>query len=203
MGAGISGFGRAVKRLALCTALWLALAASASGQLAAVIAPSGSYEPGLGRPDAPFVPTPMKVVEGMLRAAGVGASDVVYDLGSGDGRVVIMAARKFKSRAVGIEIDPKLARRSAERITALSLEKRASIRCEDMFTARLGDATVVALYQFAQINERLRPRLEAQLRPGTRVVTHDFEMPGWTPRAVRDILSENKLPHKVYLYVRP
>lgn len=146
--------------------------------------------------------TPMRVVREMLRAANVGSADTVYDLGSGDGRIVVMAAQKFKSRAVGVEIDEKLVRNSTALIQSLRLDDRARIVQSDMLLIPLHDATVVTLYQFAEMNERLRPILEKQLQKGSRVVAHDFEIPGWVPSTTRTVLSENGLPHRLYVYVR-
>lgn len=152
---------------------------------------------------APYVPTPHEVVEKMLELAQVGASDVVYDLGSGDGRIVIMAAQKFGARAVGVELNPELFKQSSERIAELGLEKRAKILHENMFDVSVRPATVVTLYLLTVVNERLRPMLEKQLRPGTRVVSHDFKVPGWEPQKVVEVTSNNGLTSTVYLYVRP
>jgi SAM-dependent methyltransferase len=152
---------------------------------------------------APFVPTPMPVVEEMLKLAEVEKYDRVYDLGSGDGRIVIMAAQKFGAEAVGVELDDKLFQESAARIVELGLEKRARILHENMYAVSLRPATVVTLYLLTSVNERLKPILERDLRPGARVVTHDFKIPGWEPKATREVISENGISHTVYLYVRP
>jgi SAM-dependent methyltransferase len=152
---------------------------------------------------APFVPTPMPVVEEMLKLAEVDKRDRVYDLGSGDGRIVIMAAQKFGAEAVGVELDDKLFQESAARIVELGLEKRARILHENMYSVSLRPATVVTLYLLTSVNERLKPILERDLRPGARVVSHDFQIPGWEPKATREVISENGISHTVYLYVRP
>jgi hypothetical protein len=153
---------------------------------------------------APYVPTPLPVVERMLKVAGVGPTDVVYDLGSGDGRIVIMAAQEFGARGVGIEINPQLCRASSERIAKLGLEGRARILNEDMFKINVRPATVVTLYLKTAMNEELRPILERDLRPGTRVVTQEFQVPGWTPQKVVEMKSpEDGLTYTLYLYVRP
>lgn len=152
---------------------------------------------------APFVPTPMPVVEEMLKLAEVDKHDRVYDLGSGDGRIVIMAAQKFGAEAVGVELDDKLFQESAARIVELGLEKRARILHENMYSVSLRPATVVTLYLLTSVNERLKPILERDLRPGARVVTHDFRIPGWEPKATREVISDNGISHTVYLYVRP
>jgi SAM-dependent methyltransferase len=152
---------------------------------------------------APFVPTPMPVVEEMLKLAEVDKHDRVYDLGSGDGRIVIMAAQKFGAEAVGVELDDRLFKESAARIVELGLERRARILHENMYAVSLRPATVVTLYLLTSVNERLKPLLERDLRPGARVVTHDFKIPGWEPKATREVISENGISHTVYLYVRP
>ncbi len=154
-------------------------------------------------PIAPFVPTPMDIVEKMLALARVDRYDRVYDLGSGDGRIVIMAAQKFGAEAVGVEIDAELFKQSSARIVELNLEKRAKILHEDMFNVSLRRATVVTLYLLTSVNERLRPQLEKELRPGTRVVAHDYQVTGWEPDQVVELTSKNGLSHKLFLYIRP
>jgi precorrin-6B methylase 2 len=151
---------------------------------------------------APYVPTPQDIVEKMLDVAGVTADDVVYDMGSGDGRIVITAAQKYGARAVGIELQPKLYEESRDRIKALGLEDRAQIIHEDMFMVNVRKATVVTLYLLTTVNAMLRPILEKQLRPGARIVTHDFQVPGWDPEKVVEVQSKNGVPSKIYLYVR-
>ncbi len=152
---------------------------------------------------APYVPSPPEVVEKMLELAKVDKSDVVYDLGSGDGRIVIMAAQKFGARSVGIELDPKLYEESSKKISELGLSSRAKILYENFFEVNLRPASVVTLYLLTIVNERLRPKLEKELRPGTRVVSHDFEVRGWTPDKVEKVTSNNGIEHTVYLYIRP
>jgi len=151
----------------------------------------------------PFVPTPLDVVQRMLEIAKVGPDDLVYDLGSGDGRIVIMAAQKFGARAVGVELDPDLFKQSSERVKELGLEEKVTILHENMFRVNVRRATVVTLYLLTSVNERLRPQLEKQLRSGARVVSHDFRMPGWEPEKNEEVISKNGVSHKVFLYVRP
>lgn len=150
----------------------------------------------------PYVPTPSDVVEKMLELAQVTRDDRVYDLGSGDGRIVIMAAEKFGARAVGIELDARLVEESSKRIAELGLEKQAKIIQGNLFESDVRPATVVAIYLMTRVNERLRPQLEKQLRPGSRVVSHDFQIPGWKPDQVLNMMSKNSVPHTIYLYVR-
>ncbi len=152
---------------------------------------------------APYVPTPPEIVGKMLELAQVDTHDHVYDLGSGDGRIVIMAAQKFGAQAVGIELNEKLFEESSKRIADLGLEKRAKIIHANMFESYIRPATVVTLYLLTSVNERLRPVLEKQLRPGTRIVSHDFQVPGWKPEKVVKAQSENGISHTLYLYVRP
>ena len=151
----------------------------------------------------PYVPTPQDIVEKMLELAKVTPDDVVYDLGSGDGRIVVTAAQKYGAHAVGVEINPDLYRQSSDRIKELGLDDKAHIICEDMFDVSVHRATVVMLYLLTSFNEKLRPKLERELRPGTRIVCHDFHIPGWDPDKVVDVVSKNGLPHKLYLYIRP
>lgn len=151
----------------------------------------------------PYVPTPQDIVDKMLELAKVTSDDVVYDLGSGDGRIVITAAQKYGAHAVGVEINPDLYRESSSRIKELGLDDRAHIICEDMFDVSVHRATVVTLYLLTSFNEKLRPKLESQLRPGARIVCHDFHVPGWDPEKVVDVVSKNGIPHKLYLYIRP
>ena len=152
---------------------------------------------------SPYVSTPHSVVLKMLELAGVTPDDTVYDLGSGDGRIVIAAAQKFGARAVGVEIRGELARQSAEETAKLGLEKSARIIHGDMFEVDLGPATVVTLYQLRVVNKRLRPLLEKKLRRGARVVSCDFEIPGWTPAKVIKATSEAGTEYELFLYARP
>jgi protein-L-isoaspartate O-methyltransferase len=138
---------------------------------------------------APYLPTPDDVVARMLRLAKVGPEDVVYDLGSGDGRIVIAAARDFGARGVGIEIDPDLVAKANARAAAAGVAGRVTFRAEDVRTANLREATVVTLYLLAASNVTLRPILTRQLRAGTRIVAHDFPIGTWQPD-VADTFSD-------------
>ena len=132
--------------------------------------------------DVVFIPTPQPVVEAMLALAEVGPSDIVYDLGSGDGRIVITAAKKHGARGVGIEIDPALVKKAKEDAAAAGVADRVQFRVGNIFTAEIKDATVVTLYLLQSLNERLRPRLVRELKPGARIVSHIFNMgPEWPP----------------------
>jgi SAM-dependent methyltransferase len=133
--------------------------------------------------DVPFIPTPPAVVDAMLELAGVGPRDYVIDLGSGDGRIVIAAAKQRGARGFGVEIDGELvetARRAAQRE---GVAGRVEFKVQDLFGTDLAQATVIAMYLYPRLMVQLRPRLFAQLKPGSRVVSHDFDMAGWKPDA--------------------
>jgi cyclopropane fatty-acyl-phospholipid synthase-like methyltransferase len=126
--------------------------------------------------DVPYVPTRELVVEEMLRMAGVRPDDVVYDLGCGDGRIVVMAAQKFGARGVGVDIDPKRIEEARANAARAGVSDRAEFRLGDLFNADIRAATVVTLYLLPDVNLRLKPKLRRELRPGTRIVSHDFTM---------------------------
>lgn len=132
-------------------------------------------------PDVIYLPTPQEVVEDMLRLANVRRGDVLYDLGSGDGRIAVTAARLYGIRAVGIDIDPERIQEANENARRHGVEKLVTFRQQDLFTSDFREATVVTLYLLPDLNVKLRPRLMAQLRPGSRVVSHQFEMGNWKP----------------------
>lgn len=131
-------------------------------------------------PDIHFTPTRHNIADAMLQLAGVTAEDVVYDVGSGDGRIPIIAAQKYGARGIGIEIDPRLVEQSWRTANEAEVAHRVSFIVGDLFTADLGKATVVTAYLSGSIMKLLEPRLRA-LAPGTRIVSHQFPMPGWTP----------------------
>lgn len=128
----------------------------------------------------PFVPTPQEVVDKMIELGGVKKGDVVYDLGSGDGRIVITAAKKG-ARAVGFDIDGDLVKESRENIRKAGLEKLAEIKQQDILTVDLSPATVVTMYLLPDVNLKLKPNILKQLKPGSRVVSHAFDMGDWKP----------------------
>ncbi len=138
--------------------------------------------PGQSRaPDVYFASTRQPVADAMLTLAGVTADDVVYDLGSGDGRIVILAAQKYGARGVGIEIDPKLVALARELAREGGVEDKATFIEADMFTANVSEATVVMLYLSTTINADLEPKLRRELRPGARIVSQQFPMGRWVP----------------------
>jgi SAM-dependent methyltransferase len=155
-------------------------------------------------PDVPYQPSPPEVVEAMLDLAGVGPRDVVYDLGSGDGRIVIAAARRGVARAVGIDIDPLLVAEAQANARAAGVAGRATFVQGDIFDSDFGDATVVTLFLWPGVNLKLRPRLLA-LPPGTRVISHMHDMGDWKPeRTVRVPMITGAVRERVlYLWVVP
>ena len=176
----------------------------AGAQTAAVGAPQIAEGPdGLTGKLAPYVPTPLDICRSMLTLAQVNRTDRVYDLGSGDGRIVIMAAEMFGADAVGVELDDQLYGQSSQKILQLGLQNHVRIIHANFFKVNLRPATVVTLYLLGVVNGRLRPVLEAQLRPGARIVSHDFPVPGWTPLRVETVKETYGAAHKLYLYVRP
>ncbi|MGH7771505.1 MAG: SAM-dependent methyltransferase [Candidatus Binatia bacterium] len=146
----------------------------------------------------PFVPTPQEVVDRMLEIAQVKKGDVVYDLGSGDGRIVITAAKKYGVRAVGFEIDPDLIKQSRENIRKEGVEQLAQILEQDILTVDVSPATVVTLYLLPDVNLKIRPNLLNQLKPGSRVVSHAFDMEDWKPDKVDRVTGRT-----VYLWTIP
>ena len=146
----------------------------------------------------PYVPTPEKVVAEMLRLANVQRGDVVYDLGSGDGRIVIAAAKQFGAHAVGIDINPERIQEAEENAKKAGVASLVSFRKNDLFLENLAKATVVTLYLLPDVNRRLRPKLLAELKPGSRVVSHDFDLGDW--KADKTVKVDE---HTVYLWVVP
>jgi len=132
-------------------------------------------------PDVIYVPTPQEVVDEMLKLAKVGKGDVLYDLGSGDGRIPVTAAKRFGIRAYGIDIDPQRIQEANENARKNGVTKLVQFKQEDLFKAKFADATVVTLYLLPDLNVKLRPRLLAELKPGTRIVSHQFDMGTWKP----------------------
>jgi len=148
---------------------------------------------------APFVPSPIEIIERMLESANVKRGDVVVDLGCGDGRILVTAVQKFGAKAVGIELNPKLVKEASEMIARLGLQNHAKVIRGDIFEADLSQADVVTLYLTTGSNEKLRPKLEQSLRPGARVVSHDYGIRGWNPIDVQEVFVHNRR-HKIYLY---
>jgi len=155
----------------------------------------------IGQSLAPFIPTPDDVVERMLALAEVGPKDVVLDLGSGDGRIPIAAARKYGARGIGIDIDPRRIEESRANAKTAGVEQLVEFRLEDALTADVSQATVVTLYLLSSSNEKLRPLLQRQLRPGARVVSHAFSMgTAWPADKVDQFVSARGDEVTLYLW---
>ena len=152
---------------------------------------------------APYYPTPHSVVDKMLQLGALKPGEKMYDTGSGDGRVVIMAAQKFKAIAAGVEMDPDLHKQSTEQIHKLGLDKTARIIMGDIMAQNYSDADLITVYLLPSSNDKLRPLLEKQLKKGTRIVSHDFEFSGWTPEKVESVDDDGEgRSHTLYLYRR-
>ena len=155
---------------------------------------------------APFVPSPTQVIQYMLKLADLKPGEVFFDLGAGDGRTVIMAAKSFGARSVGVELREDLAKKALSTIHESGLGDRVTIVNGDMFSVNLTSADVVFLYLTTSANEKIRPKLEQDLRKGVRVVSHDYEIVGWKPLKVENYCENPKLgypSHTIYLYEKP
>lgn len=170
--------------------------------LAALLA-AGLQEPAPRALDVPYEPTPGKVVGRMLELAAVGPRDVVYDLGCGDGRIVIAAVKERRARrGVCIDIDPRRIRESVANAQRARVASRIQFRTQDLFDADLRDATVVMLFLWPEVNLRLRPKLLGELAPGTRIVSHMHDMGDWLPDAQVTVHATGG-PRQVYLWRVP
>jgi tRNA G37 N-methylase Trm5 len=150
------------------------------------------------QPDVIYVPTPQDVVDEMLRLAKVGKGDVLYDLGSGDGRIAVTAAKRYGIRATGIDIDPQRIQEANENARRNGVTQLVQFRLEDLFKANFSEATVVTLYLLPDLNVKLRPRLLAELKPGTRIVSHQFDMGTWQPERKLELNGRT-----IYLWTIP
>ena len=153
------------RRIVLCLAI-----------LAALVVPASAQQAPLRSPDVIFVPTPQEVVDAMLKLAKVTKNDVVYDLGSGDGRIPITAAKTYGARGVGIDIDPQRIKEASENLKTAGVGDRVKFLNQDLFTTDISEATVVTLYLLPSLNLKLMPKLNKELKPGTRIVSHAFDM---------------------------
>ena len=154
------------------------------------------------KPDIFYVPTPQRLVDVMLLMAEVKKDDLLYDLGSGDGRLVITAARRYGARGIGIEIDPRLIAEAKRNARAAKVEDKVDFRQQDLFTSDFEDANVITLYLLDELNERLRPQIFAQVKPGTRIVSHAFRMGDWEPDAER-LLKVRGISYSAFFWVVP
>lgn len=170
--------------LALMT-IWLSAAVLVSAQEGKIV---------------PYVPTPQGVVDRMLELAQVKENDVVYDLGSGDGRIVVTAAKKYGVRAIGFEIDPERIKESRENIKNAGVEHLVEIREQDIRTVDLSPASVLTMYLLPEVNRMIRPNIWKQMKPGSRVVSHDFDMGDWKPLKVEQLPDGSNWNHTLYLW---
>ena len=152
----------------------------------------------LRSPDVIFVPTPQEVVDAMLKLAKVGPNDVVYDLGSGDGRIPITAAKTYGARGVGIDIDPQRIREATENLKQAGVGDKVKFLNQDLFTTPIGEATVVTMYLLPTLNVKVLPKLNAELKPGTRVVSHAFDIEGYPPQQTINVNGRT-----VYMWTVP
>jgi SAM-dependent methyltransferase len=150
--------------------------------------------------EVPFVRTTPEVIDRMLELARVRAGDVVYDIGSGDGAIIIRAAKKYGVKGIGIEIDQELVLKARNNAFREKVEHLVEFRAQDAFTADVSSATVVTLYMLPEFNAKLRPILERQLKPGSRVVSHDFPIEGWVPDRVERVKGDLLHDHSVLLF---
>jgi 16S rRNA A1518/A1519 N6-dimethyltransferase RsmA/KsgA/DIM1 with predicted DNA glycosylase/AP lyase activity len=152
---------------------------------------------------APYYPTPMKVVDKMLELGGLNAGETMFDLGSGDGRIVIRAAEKFKAKSIGVEFDSSLAKQSEERIKSLGLDKLAHIIEGDLLKQNYESADLITVYLLPVGNGLVTPILEKQLKKGARIVAHDFQFTAWKTTRIIDIDDDGEgRSHRLYLYTR-
>ncbi len=176
------------------------------GFIAAALVPlaacSDTFSPIMGdeRSLAPYVASSEMIAEEMLRLASVGREDVVYDLGSGDGRIVILAARVWGARGIGFELDADLVRRATENARRAGVAHLVEFRQQDVLTVDLSPATVVTIYLSRDANLKLRPAIRSQLRPGARVVSHEFDMGDWPPDSYLQRVDETGIPRTLHLW---
>ena len=154
---------------------------------------------------APFVATPLPVVRHMLTLADLKPGETFYDLGAGDGRTVIMAAQEFGARAVGVELREDLAKKALSTIYELGIQDRVTIVQEDIFSVNITHANVVFLYLTTSANDKIKPKLEKELKKGARIVSHDYEVLGWKPVKTENFCENPKLgypSHTIYVYTK-
>ncbi|ACL11632.1 protein-lysine N-methyltransferase [Desulfurococcus amylolyticus] len=151
----------------------------------------------------PFVPTPYPVVREMLKLAGAGKDDILYDLGCGDGRILVVAVKEFNvKKAVGIERDSERVKEAVRRINEEGISDKAIVIQGDFFETDISEATIVTLFLLTSVNEVLRPKFDKELRDGTRIVSHEFRIPGWKHEKMIEVRDDNGLTHVVYLYIK-
>jgi SAM-dependent methyltransferase len=181
---------------------WLPDRVPPAGRAVADEAPAQKAADAPRKPDVVFVPTPQEVVDKMLELAEVKKGDLVYDLGCGDGRIVVTAAKKFGCKAVGFDIDPERVKESKENVAKNKVGDLVTIKEADIFKQDLSQANVITLYLLPELNVKLIPQLE-KLKPGSRIVSHDFDMRGVKPKQVVKVKTKDGGESEVYLWVTP
>ena len=172
-----------------------------AGVALAAALPAFSQDPRYVNKLAPFVASPDHIVDVMLDLAKIKPGETVYDLGCGDGRILVPVVERYKAKAVGIEISPKLVQEAEARIQKAGVSDRAHVIKGDVLAADLSGADVAIIYLSTELNKELRPRLERYLKPGSRVVSHDYAIPGWKPTLAEHV--DGKQNHLVFLYEMP
>lgn len=165
--------------------------------------PAVAQAPALRSPDVVYVPTPQAVVDRMLAIANVNSKDVLYDLGSGDGRIPITAAQKFGIRATGIDINPQRIKEANANAQTAGVTDRVRFLNQDLFQSKFSDATVVTLYLLPELNVKLRPQLLSQLKPGTRIVSHAFDMGDWKPDRTEQVQVDGGGTSTIHFWTVP
>jgi trans-aconitate methyltransferase len=179
--------------------LMLALAVALSA--VSTLAQQQPLKPLEKEPEVPYVPTHEKVVDEMLKVAKVGKNDILYDLGSGDGRIPITAAKRFGTRGVGVDVDPARITEARENAIKAGVADKVKFFQQDLFETDIREATVVTLYLLPEVNLRLRPKLLSDLKPGTRVVSHNYDMGDWAPLKTLNVRVPQE--HTIYYWVVP
>lgn len=156
----------------------------------------------MGQKLAPYVSSPQPIIERMLQVANLRGGEVLYDLGSGDGRIVVAAAKNFGAKAIGVELSESLVKRARQQVESLGLTDKVQIVQGDMMEVDLSSAQVVSLYLLTEANSQLKPKLSRELKNGTRVVSLDFKIPGWKPSKVEKV-EAHRHPYTIYLYEMP
>jgi ribosomal protein L11 methylase PrmA len=187
------------RTMAMCVTVLMASVALAGNEPRPASNEAGQATQAPSRvPDVVFVPTPEEVVDAMLKVAKVGSQDVVYDLGSGDGRIAIAAAKQHGARAIGIDIDPERIAEAKENARQAGVTDKVRFIQADLFESNISEATVVTLYLLPSLNLKLMPKLMKELKPGTRIVSHAFDMGDWEPEQELDVDGR-----KVYYWTIP
>jgi precorrin-6B methylase 2 len=186
---------------------WITRARFAAFVLSVAIASAQNAEP-KRQPEVPFVPTTPEAVQAMLKLAEVRKSDIVYDLGCGDGRIVIAAAKTYGAHGVGIDIDPQRIKEAQENAKKAGVENLVRFEENDLFQADIHEASVVTLFLLSSVNLRLRPKLLHDLKPGTRVVSNTFDMGDWKPQKEQTLdgttgVEDSFFSHSFYLWIIP